>query len=303
MNWLNAFELICYIIVVILLIDTIRKKDYNSIFTFCAAALVGFAMELLAVSVTDIYYYSNDFWLSLGKVPHQFPVFGGLMWGGLTVYAIKLAKKFGCGKLLTGLIAGMFVVTMDILLDVVAIRLNGGFWIWAGSPVTLAISNQSFMSVIWVNFLGYMIETPAVVFLTLKVREKTRETDFKKQTQGMFFVAFGGILITTAGSLVSLLLNSITNDWFACTAFLAVWFVMFAVIIIKAIKSKLKITEPKRWDIPMLLFWLALYAYCIAAVISLNIHAAYLWFLVIGIFFAVGTVYFCIAEQKQGNPK
>ncbi len=298
MNWLNAFELICYIIVMILLIDTIRKKDYNSLFTFGAAALVGFAMELLAVSVTDIYYYSNDFWLSMGKAPHQFPVFGGLMWGGLTVYGIKLSKKFGCGKLLTGLIAGMFVVTMDILLDVVAIRLNGGFWTWAGSPVTLAISNQSFMSVIWVNFLGYMIETPAVVFLTLKVREKTRETDFKKQTLGMFFVAFGGIVITAAGSLVSLLLNSITNDWFACTTFLAVWFVMFAVIITKTIKSKLKITKPRRWDIPMLLFWLALYAYCIAAVISLDIHAAYLWFLVIGIFFAAGTVYFCMAEQE-----
>ena len=298
MNWLNAFELICYIIVVILLIDTIRKKDYHSLFTFGAAALVGFAMELLAVSVTDIYYYSKDFWLSLGKVPHQFPVFGGLMWGGLTVYSIELANKFGCGKLLTGLIAGMFVVTMDILLDVVAIRLNGGFWTWAGSPVTLAISNQSFMSVIWVNFLGYMIETPAVVFLTLRVREKTRETDFKKQTLGMFFVAIGGIVITAAGSLVSLLLNSITNNWFSCIAFLAVWLVMLGVIIKKAIKSKLKITEPKRWDIPMLLFWLALYAYCIAAVISLNIHAAYLWFLVIGIFFAIGTAYFCIAEQE-----
>ena len=49
----------------------------------------------------------------------------------------------------------------------------------------------------------------------------------------------------------------------------------------------------------MLLFWVALYAYCIAAVISLNIHAAYLWFLVIGIFFAVGTAYFCIAEQEE----
>jgi len=40
-------------------------------------------------------------------------VFGGFMWGGLTVYGIKLAKKLGFGKWLTAFSAGMFIVTMD----------------------------------------------------------------------------------------------------------------------------------------------------------------------------------------------
>lgn len=81
----------CYGIVGIMLIDLICKRDWDSMFTFGSAAIVGFVMELLAVAVTDIYYYNPNFYLNLGFEPKQFPVFGGFMWGGLTVYAIKLA--------------------------------------------------------------------------------------------------------------------------------------------------------------------------------------------------------------------
>ena len=93
MSWIHGFELMCYTIVVIMLVDLVCKKDYNSLFTFGSAALVGFTMELLAVVVTDIYYYNPDFYLNLGFEPKQFPVFGGFMWGSLTVYGIKLAQK------------------------------------------------------------------------------------------------------------------------------------------------------------------------------------------------------------------
>ena len=79
MSWIHAFELMCYGIVAIMLIDLIRKKDYDSLFTFGSAAIVGFVMELLAVAVTDIYYYNPEFYLNLGAVPKQFPVFGGFM--------------------------------------------------------------------------------------------------------------------------------------------------------------------------------------------------------------------------------
>ena len=106
MNWLNGFELMCYLIVALLLADRLRRKDYNSLFTFGAAALVGFTMELLAVAVTDIYYYNPAFWLNLGREPKQFPVFGGFMWGGLTVYGILLAEKLRLGKWGTALTAG-----------------------------------------------------------------------------------------------------------------------------------------------------------------------------------------------------
>ena len=96
MNWINAFELICYAITLLFLIDIIRKKSRNEFWLFISAAIAGFALELLAVRVTDIYHYSQEFYISIGFRPYQFPFFGGLMWGGLTVYACELQGGLRC---------------------------------------------------------------------------------------------------------------------------------------------------------------------------------------------------------------
>lgn len=297
MNWLNAFELMCYLIVALMLADLIRQKDYDSLFTFGSAALVGFIMELLAVAVTDIYYYNNAFWLSLGRVPKQFPVFGGFMWGGLTVYGIKLAKKLRFGKKLTALTAGMLIVTMDLLLDVVAIRLDGGFWTWVGNPINLEITQHTFMSVIWVNFLGYMIETPTVVLMTLRKREKVETTDWKSQTIWMFKIAFGAIGVTAVGSLLALLLNMVTDDWFACIVFLIIWFVMAVQIIRQVIAIRPGIAKVSSWNVPIIIFWAAMYGYCLSGIVALEIHKTHLWFLAAGILFAAVTLGLCVAEE------
>lgn len=298
MNWLNAFELMCYTIVAIMLIDLIRKKDYNSLFTFGSAALVGFIMELLAVAVTDIYYYNPGFWLNLGAEPKQFPVFGGFMWGGLTVYGIKLAKRLNLNHVLTALCAGMFIVTMDILLDVVAIRLDGGFWTWVGKPINTVIDQHTFMSVIWVNFLGYMIETPTVVLLTLKKREKVAEKDWKRQTISMFLIAFGAIVVTASGSLIALGLNALTNDWFACIAFVVLWVTLVVILVKHVFKQKPRIAKPKRWDVPMIIFWTAMYAYCLVAIVALGFAESCLWFVVMGLVFAGVTLVCAMLEEK-----
>ena len=295
MSWINAFELMCYIIVAIMLIDIIRIKDDDALFTFGAAALVGFFMELAAVAVTDIYYYNDSFWLSLGTVPKQFPLFGGFMWGGLTVYGIRLAKKLHFGKWMTALAAGFFIVTMDILLDVVAIRLDGGFWVWVGNPINTEITQHTFLSVIWVNFLGYMFETPAVVMLTQLKCQKVKPAAWKKQTIGMFLIAIGAILVTAVGSLASLGLNAITDDWFACIAFSLLWLTMAALIVRQAIKIKLRPMNLKQWDIPMLIFWLAMYGYCLAALGYLGLISALPWFFVVGILFTAATAYTAVS--------
>lgn len=79
MNWINAFELLCYAITAMFLWDVIREKNREELWLFISAAIAGFALELLAVRVTDIYHYSPDFYISIGFKPYQFPFFGGLM--------------------------------------------------------------------------------------------------------------------------------------------------------------------------------------------------------------------------------
>lgn len=299
MNWINVFELMCYIIVTVMLIDCIRKKDYNALFTFGAAAIVGFFMELAAVAVTDIYYYNDSFWLSLGKVPKQFPLFGGFMWGGLTVYGMRLSKKLNFGKWMTAFSTGFFIVTMDILLDVVAIRLDGGFWTWVGNPINTEITQHTFLSVIWVNFIGYMLEVPAVVMLTQWKNQKVKENEWCKQTLWMFLIAVGAIIVTAVGSLASLGLNAITDDWFSCVTFSLLWTVLAVLIVRQAIKIKLKPLEVKKWDVPMLVFWLAMYGYCLIALGALGLIAELPWFFIMGLAFTLGTIYVGVGNQSD----
>ena len=246
--------------------------------------------------MTDIYYYNPNFYLNLGFEPKQFPVFGGFMWGGLTVYAIKLAQKLKWDRVRTSLVAGMFIVTMDILLDVVAIRLDGGFWVWVGKEISLGIDQHTFMSVIWVNFLGYMIETPTVVWLTLRKREKVAETDWKQQLKHMFLIALLAILVTAAGSGIALGLNLLTDDWFSCIVFVLLWSVLMVMLIHRCVALKLR---PGKTEWSVLVFWAAMYGYCLIALYALGITAAVPWFMVVGLLFTAGTVYIASANEEE----
>ena len=56
MSWIHAFELLCYILTGILLWDMVSRKDIGELKLFLSGAIAGFALELLAVRVTDIYH-------------------------------------------------------------------------------------------------------------------------------------------------------------------------------------------------------------------------------------------------------
>ena len=273
MNWINAFELLCYAITLVFLIDIIRKKDRGELRLFVSAAIAGFALELLAVRLTDIYHYSRDFYISIGFEPYQFPFFGGLMWGGLTVYALRIARRLDLSPLLTALVGGWLIVTMDLFLDVAAIRLNGGFWVWDGREITTEITHHMFMSVIWVNFLGYMFETPAMIFISLKTEKKLAGSPWWKQLLAAVGTGAAGVAFVGAASGVSLLLNSVTDEWFACAAFVLLWAAVLAVILRTVVKHRMRFQHPAAWDLPLLIYWAAMYGFCVAALVRLGIAA------------------------------
>lgn len=289
MNWINAFELLCYGITAMLLADIVIRKRREELRLFLSAALAGFILELLAVRVTGIYHYSPDFYISIGFAPYQFPFFGGLMWGGLTVCALRIAEKLGFGKWLTALAAGWLIVSMDLLLDVAAIRLNGGFWVWDGREITLDVTHHMFMSVIWVNFLGYFFETPAVVLLTLLSRNRKDGSPVRKAllTVG---IGLAGVAIVGAASGLSLLLNNITDEWFACIAFLLLWGFILARMLAQIIGGRCRLTLKGKKDWVLLLFWAAMYGYCLAALWSLKIPQTVPWYGILGVILAAGTL-------------
>lgn len=269
MNWINAFEIICYIIVAIFLVDLFKKKSWREFCLFISAAIAGFALELLAVFLTDIYHYSNLYYIMVGVEPYQFPFFGGLMWGAVAVLSLRLAKKFSLSDFKTALLSGFFVVSMDLLLDVAAIRLSGGFWVWDGVDINLAINQHTFMSVIWVNFLGYMFETPSLIYYS-KEYWKSDQTSVVKNILAAIII--GGLSVLTVGALsfISLKLNELTDDYFAFVAFVLLWIYIFFFLIKELIRKRdhisFKLTDPA-----LFIFWISIYLYCLVALASLNI--------------------------------
>lgn len=270
MNWTNSFELICYFIVSILLVDIIKNKSYRELGLLISGALAGFALELLAVRLTDIYHYSNDFYISIGYTPYQFPFFGGLMWGGISVVALRIAKKFSLSNIMTALLSGWLIVSMDLLLDVVAIRLDGGFWVWDGRSINLDINHHMFMSVIWVNFLGYMFEVPSIIYMTLKSWQKDHDEE-KVNVLRSILIGLGGVAFVGVCSYISLLLNKITDEWFAYLAFLAIWIFVLMKLLAYLINKRKDIIISHKKDWTVIIFWFCIYIYCIGGLFKLGI--------------------------------
>lgn len=300
MNWINAFEVLCYAITALLLADIIRKKSWEELRLFLSAALAGFILELLAVRVTGIYHYSPDYYISIGFAPYQFPFFGGLMWGGLTVCALRLARKLGFGKLMTALTTGWLIVSMDILLDVAAIRLSGGFWVWEGREITLEITHHMFMSVIWVNFLGYLFETPAVVYLTLRSRDRAEKSMIRKVLI-ILGVGLAGVAIVGAASGLSLLLNGVTDEWFACIAFVLLWAFILLRLVIQIVMNRIRFTLKGGKDWTLLIFWAVMYGYCLASLFSLGIPQIVPWYGAVAVLLSAGTLLLCVIHAKYGK--
>ncbi len=299
MNWISSFEIICYLITAVLVSDIVRKKNFDELSLFFSAALAGFALELLAVRLTGIYHYSSQYFISIGWAPNQFPFFGGLMWGGVAVAALRLAKKIGLSRVLTGLLAGWLVVSMDLLLDVAAIRLNGGFWIWEGRPITLAINHHMFMSVIWVNFLGYLFETPMIVYLNQRFWQRQPRPKSKPLISVVTLaIGLAGVGFVGIASAASLKLNQLTDEWFAPLAFLLLWGFIFLISLWQVVARKTRLTfkEPKDWTI--FIFWAAIYSYCLVALEFLGIFNALPAYRIFAYFLCLLTLALSLASER-----
>ena len=321
MNWINAFELICYVITFFLLADIVKRKNWQELYLFFSGALAGFMLELLAVRLTWIYHYSEKYYFIIGTVPYQFPFFGGLMWGGVTVCALRLSKKFAADPFKRALLTGWLVVSMDLLLDVAAIRLDGGFWIWEGRPITLEINHHMLMSVIWVNFLGYLFETPAIAYFTLKYQEKQEKSarlqkadekpvsDQKRRAQSVssvsrnllaaLLIGLAGVAFVAVASSLALLLDGISDEWFSCLSFILIWILILVDLLSQLYHKREKISFRGKKDWVLFSFWAALYGYCLAALWKLEILQSRPLYALLSILLATGTLTLCLMKVDE----
>lgn len=273
MHWIHAFELICYVLTAVLVVDIVAKKHWNELQVFFSGALAGFVLELGAVRFTEIYHYSQLFYVSIGSIPNQFPFFGGLMWGGVGVCALRIARKFHTKPLKTALLAGWLAVSMDLLLDVAAIRLEGGFWVWEGRPITLAINHHMWMSVIWVNFLGYLFETPALVYFSLR-NEKRPRGSFAREALRTIGITCAAVAVVAVGSAIFLYLDGVTDEWASFLSFIALWSGILISLVRRLVRARGELSFGGPKDPVLLLFWSVMYGYSTLALSSLGVFRA-----------------------------
>lgn len=112
----------------------------------------------------------------------------------------------------------------------------------------------------------------------------------------MFAIALGAILVTAAGSLLALGLNALTDDWFACIAFVLLWCAMAALLLRRAVHIRLRPAAPRRWNLPLMLFWAAMYLYCLIACLHLRLPFP---LLLTGVLFISATLYLSAAHDES----
>lgn len=293
MYWPHVFEALCYVLAAGLCVECVSGRRWSDLKLFAAGALAGFVLEMLAVRMTGIYHYNPTFRLNIGSYPDQFPVFGGLMWGALSVASVRIARRLGLDHVRTALAAGFLVLSMDLLLDVVAIRLEGGFWQWEGRDILPVVDHRSWMGAIWVNFLGYLFETPMVAWLFLKDCGKGPSRPWWAHLLSILAIALGGIAFVGVCSAAALLLDRLTAGWFPFVAFTGLWLYILYIIIAQ-LKSRGTSGDRERYAATV---FTALYVYCLAALVHMHWSRWPLY--VLGAALLALTLYMAFSKPRQ----
>ncbi len=160
--WIITFEIITTIFFIIAIIRVLKKKDYRALSTIIAGAIFGVILEYLSIYFSQGYFYSQDFIFLVGKEPLNVPIMIGLAWGMLLEISHEISECFSLPIFLRTIFEATFVVSLDLFSDIVAVRLDGGYWTWTDHPAVLTITNTDFMGIAYENFYGWFL----VIFIS-----------------------------------------------------------------------------------------------------------------------------------------
>ncbi|WP_457559270.1 hypothetical protein [Candidatus Harpocratesius sp.] len=160
--WIITFEIITLLFFITSVIRVLMKKDYRALSTIIAGAIFGVVLEYFNIYFSHGYFYSQDFIFLVGKAPTNVPIVIGLSWGMLLELSHEVSQCFHLPLLFRTIFEAAFIVSIDLFADIVAVRLDGGFWIWTNHPVTLSITNTDFMGIAYGNYYGWYF----VIFLS-----------------------------------------------------------------------------------------------------------------------------------------
>lgn len=133
----------------------IKRKQWFDCFVLGSTALFGILLEFGSILAYDYYRYNGDFLLQIGQPPVNVPVCIGVGWAMILYAIMGLAEHLHVEPKFQPFFNATFAVLMvDAILDVVAVRFDGGFWTW-DYALENGISASTYFGIPYSNFYGW----------------------------------------------------------------------------------------------------------------------------------------------------
>lgn len=135
----------------------LNKKDYRAVAQILIGSLFGISLEFMNVLLYEVYTYSTQFLIQAGTAPDNVPISAGLYWGLILYSCMQVSDRIGLPEWSRPSLDGILALTIDMSLDTIAIRVDGGFWNWLTVPFESLPTSNGFFGVTYGNFTGWLI--------------------------------------------------------------------------------------------------------------------------------------------------
>ena len=295
-NWILGFEIPVVLLFLIAVGMLIKGKDYSRLSDLLTAFVFGITLEYLNMAIITGYHYHTEFLLQFGNPPTNVPIVIGLAWGMLLLTAQDVTRRLKLPLRVRIFFEAAFVVSTDIMLDVIAIRLEGGFWVWDTVTIDLTITNTSFFGVGWMNFIGwYFVIFFASLFLHL-MNKKIKTKSWMWQIAKVLIIPIVSYL-ALFGMLFAIGFGLKGYSWLV---FLGLYLISILIPLIFIIRKR-PIEVEKTQSLFPILFYLFSYLFSVAAMIALGLVTDVLWFFFVGLLLFGITMFIlvCITDFKN----
>jgi hypothetical protein len=149
------FEALSVFLFLAAIATCLRRRDGRAVACIVSGSIFGLLLEYLNVILFDTYTYSPLFIIQVFEPPNNIPICIALCWGLIIYSSMKVSDRIGLPTWSRPFLDALLALTLDLSIDAIAIRLDGGFWTWTGIPMDSEFTTTSFFGVHYGNFVGW----------------------------------------------------------------------------------------------------------------------------------------------------
>lgn len=244
------------------------KKGTAQIAWLAGALCFGLLLEYVNVATNSGYVY-GQFWLMIGKAPHNIPFCIGCGWA-VIIYSSRLfTDNFALPVWAAAALDSLLALNIDVSMDVVAYRLHMWHWDWAGRGYPSETLTGQWFGVPYANFYGWLL---VVFFYSLfgRLLEKVAVTKMWKSILPLFAVILSQAALWVFLFPLANLLKQVfgISSMHRLVALLIILILLVAAGFTKKNKRNIHYFPPTAWIVPLWfhvyfvtwLFWGGFYA-------------------------------------------